>query len=72
MIKPILVIARVKANIAGKNHQFALLLSIPQTENAAPVTGPIMKPIAKAIPTSAFGKKEINACIIWENKNIKF
>ena len=53
-MKPILVIASVNANIAGKNHQFALLLSIPQTEKAAPVTGPIIKPIAKAMPISAF------------------
>ena len=52
--------ASVKANMDGQNHQFAWLLSIPQTEKAAPVTGPIMNPIAKAIPTSAFNKNKRN------------
>lgn len=45
---------KANENIAGQNHQFPLLLSIPQAENAAPVTGPIMKPIANATPTNAF------------------
>lgn len=47
--------AKINEKIAGQNHQFPVLLSTPQTENAAPVTGPIMKPIAKATPTKAYG-----------------
>ena len=52
--KPKLKMANVSENIAGQNHQFPEVLSIPQTENAAPVTGPIIKPIAKATPTNAY------------------
>lgn len=51
---PKLITVKANENIAGQNHQFPLLLSIPQAENAAPVTGPIMKPMANATPTNAF------------------
>ena len=52
--KQIFKMAKVNENIAGQNHQFSEELSIPQTENAAPVTGPTIKPIAKATPTNAY------------------
>lgn len=48
------MMASVKENMAGQNHQFpALVLFTPQAEKAAPVTGPTMNPIAKATPIKA-------------------
>ena len=48
-----LIMANVKENMAGQNHQLPVLLFKPHAENAAPVTGPIIKPTAKATPTKA-------------------
>lgn len=50
---PIFIMVRVSENMAGQNHQFPELVSIPIAEKAAPVTGPTMKPIANATPTKA-------------------
>lgn len=50
---PKLIIVRLKENIAGQNHQFPVELAIPAAVNAAPVTGPTIKPTAKAMPINA-------------------
>lgn len=53
--KPMFEMPSTREKTAGQYHQFVCCeLSTPQTENAAPVTGPMMKPMAKAIPINAY------------------
>ena len=51
--KLILATAKVKAKIAGQNHQFPESLFNPHIVKAAPVMGPTMNPMANAMPTIA-------------------
>ena len=50
----------VNENIAGQNHQLSSWLSTPHNEKAAPVMGPMMNPMAKAIPIKAWNEKLAN------------